>query len=86
MNVRDINHHLLHGDLGAPALFPHLEALEQAPFVFRLEFGLSRLPEAPGLISVRGPRQYGKSTWLEGELRRSAADHGPATEIGRAHV
>lgn len=91
MNVNDVNDTLLRGDLERPGLFPHLELLERAPIVFDVDFGLPELPEQPGVILIRGARQYGKSTWLEGQLRRSVEDHGPGSafylngdEIARA--
>jgi len=91
MDVTTINHLLSTGDLATPGLFPHLELLRNAPFVFQPDFGLARLPEQPGVIVVRGARQYGKSTWLEGQLRDSVATFGPGSafylngdEIGSA--
>ncbi len=48
-----------------------------APFLF--EFGLERLPREPGLLVIRGPRQYGKSTWLDLELRDTIRDFGPGS-------
>lgn len=62
MNVRSVNERLLRGEVAVPGVFPHLDALAASPFVFRFDFGLAELPEEPGLILVRGPRQYGKST------------------------
>jgi predicted AAA+ superfamily ATPase len=32
---------------------------------FRFEFRLNEFPTELGLIIIRGPRQYGKSTWLD---------------------
>jgi uncharacterized protein len=79
MNVNNINDALVHGALDRPGLFPHLELLERAAIVFDVDFGLPVLPEDPGVILIRGARQYGKSTWLEGQLRRSVQEHGPAS-------
>jgi predicted AAA+ superfamily ATPase len=76
MDVSTINRLLSTGELDTPGLFPHLELLGDAPFVFRPDFGLDRLPEQPGVIVVRGARQYGKSTWLEGQLRESIVAFG----------
>ena len=58
---------------------PHLEGVARSSFVFRHSFGLDVLPEEPGLILVRGARQYGKSTWLEGQLKATVEDHGPGS-------
>lgn len=60
-------------------LFPHAEDLKAVPFRFRMSFGLDRLPEEPGVIIIRGPRQYGKSTWLETQLLESVRQFGPGT-------
>ncbi|HEX6813448.1 MAG TPA: AAA family ATPase [Planctomycetota bacterium] len=79
MNVRDVNEALQAGDLAAEGLFPHLEALASSRFAFRADFGLDALPDEPGVLLVRGPRQYGKSTWLEGELRATVARAGPGS-------
>lgn len=79
MNVDQINAALARGALDEPGLFPRLEQLARAPFVFRVDFGLRELPREPGLVLVRGARQYGKSTWLEGELRRTVTEHGPGS-------
>lgn len=79
VDVRQINEHLLHGRVDLVGLFPHLEDLAQSPYVFRVDFGLESLPEEPGVILVRGPRQYGKSTWLEGQVQDTVTRFGPAT-------
>jgi predicted AAA+ superfamily ATPase len=44
-----------------------------------VDFGLEELPEQPGLIVVRGPRQYGKSTWIEDQLAKTIENHGPGS-------
>ncbi|MBD3335424.1 MAG: AAA family ATPase [Candidatus Eisenbacteria bacterium] len=79
MDVKQANEHLLHGRLDVPGLFPHLEDLAAAPFVFEVDFGLPELPTEAGLILVRGPRQYGKSTWLESQVRSTIERFGPGT-------
>ncbi|MBI2336667.1 MAG: ATP-binding protein [Deltaproteobacteria bacterium] len=50
--------------------------MESKAYPFRFEFGLDELPKNPGLIIIRGPRQYGKSTWLDMNLRWSAEEFG----------
>jgi predicted AAA+ superfamily ATPase len=74
-----VNDALSRGALEEPGLFPHLEELNRLPFVFSFDFGLDVLPESPGIILIRGPRQYGKSTWLERQLRETVASFGPGT-------
>ncbi len=79
MNVDGVNAALYAGNLDAPGLFPRLESLGDAPAVFRVEMGLDALPPEPGVLLIRGARQYGKSTWLEGVMRDTVREHGPGT-------
>lgn len=58
---------------------PSLAALKRQKFQFEIDFGLQSLPEGPGLVMIRGPRQYGKSTWLEGAFFESYAALGQAS-------
>jgi predicted AAA+ superfamily ATPase len=81
VNVDHLNDALLRGEIDRGGLCPHLDALEDAPFVFRMDFGLRALPEEPGLILIRGPRQLGKSTWLEGAMRDTVRTFGPGTAL-----
>ncbi|MGH7575784.1 MAG: hypothetical protein ACREM1_11755 [Longimicrobiales bacterium] len=60
----------MQGVLDAEGLFPHLEDEPKTGF-FRWDFGLPELPRESGVIVVRGPRQFGKSTWLEHQLRET---------------
>jgi predicted AAA+ superfamily ATPase len=43
---------------------------------FDWNFGLSKFPSEPGIMLVRGPRQYGKSTWREFQLRETLKECG----------
>jgi predicted AAA+ superfamily ATPase len=79
VDIKNINEALSLGRLDIPGLFPHLEDLEHIPYVFDVDFGLRDLPEAPGILLIRGARQYGKSTWLEGRLKDTVARHGPGS-------
>ena len=79
MNVRDVNRFLSRGAVNEPGVLPHAEQLRRQPYVFAFSFGLERLPEEPGILMVRGPRQYGKSTWLEAELGRAVGEFGPGS-------
>lgn len=81
MNVEHVNQALLAGTLDVPGLFPRLEALSEAPAVFEVAFGLPKLPLEPGLILVRGARQYGKSTWLEASMRDTVRRHGAGSAL-----
>ena len=81
MQIQDINRLLSEGRLDEPGLFPHLEALASLGVTFRQSFGLDHLPEGPGLLIIRGARQYGKSTWLEGELKKTIQTFGPGSAL-----
>ncbi len=81
MNVDQANRALLAGAVDDPAVLPRLHALAQAPAVFRFEFGLEKLPEEPGVLSIRGARQYGKSTWLESAVRSTVETFGPGSAL-----
>jgi hypothetical protein len=79
VNVDGVNAALSAGDIAAAGLFPHLESLGDAPAVFRVEMGLDGLPTEPGVLLIRGARQYGKSTWLEGAMRDTVREHRSGT-------
>ncbi len=76
MDVRSINRLLASGEIEREELWPHLTEMQSNALQFRFEFGLEELPVEPGLITIRGPRQYGKSTWLELQLRDSIRNFG----------
>jgi predicted AAA+ superfamily ATPase len=80
MNVDGRNQLYLKGITEAEGLFPHLEEAPASGF-FGWDFGLPELPEAPGIIVIRGPRQFGKSTWLEFQLRDTLRRFGPGTAL-----
>ncbi len=79
MNIKEINKKLSRGELDLPEMFPHLERLKTAPYVFNIDFGLKKLPTEPGILMIRGARQYGKSTWLEQALYDTIEQFGPGT-------
>jgi uncharacterized protein len=80
MNVVERNKMYLKGILQGEGIFPHLEAAPASGF-FNWDFGLAELPREPGIIVIRGPRQYGKSTWLEYQLRETLLQFGPGTAL-----
>ena len=80
MNVVERNQLYLKGILQGEGLFPHLEVAPASGF-FSWDFGLDELPREPGIIVIRGPRQYGKSTWLEYQLRETLRQFGPGTAL-----
>ncbi|MBI5299637.1 MAG: ATP-binding protein [Deltaproteobacteria bacterium] len=91
MDVKTINHLLAEGNIDRDDMWPRIVEMESKAHQFRFEFGLDELPTEPGLIIIRGPRQYGKSTWLDTNMRWSAEDFGKAStyylngdEIGSA--
>jgi len=64
------------GEIDRDDLWPKITEFEDQPCTFRFTFGLDELPVEPGIILIRGPRQYGKSTWLELELRETLEEYG----------
>ena len=80
MNVVGRNQLYLKGILQGEGLFPHLEVAPASGF-FNWDFGLAELPREAGIIVIRGPRQYGKSTWLEYQLRETLRQFGPGTAL-----
>jgi len=81
VNVREINSRLALGETSPEQFLSHLQDLRRSPRQFRFSFGLDSLPDEPGLIVVRGPRQYGKSTWLEQQIDGTVRTHGPGTAL-----
>lgn len=76
MDINAINVTLASGQLEDSKLFPHLARLSQLNHVFECEFGLDELPIEPGILLIRGPRQYGKSTWLEQQIIKTIKEFG----------
>lgn len=76
MNVNERNRLFADGNIDRADLWPKVTEYEAQPRTFRFIFGLEELPANPGIILIRGPRQYGKSTWLELELRDSLEVNG----------
>ena len=79
MNTMQVNKALAAGDVDTRGVLPKLDRLSEATVVFDVDFGLRELPEQPGIIVVRGPRQYGKSTWLQQQVRRTIETYGPGS-------
>lgn len=79
MNAFEVNQALARGEVGEAGVLPKLDELAGERFVFKTDFGLDALPEAPGVIVVRGARQYGKSTWLQTQIRQTVQTHGPGS-------
>ncbi len=79
MDVRTINTLLSRGEYSNTQMWPRKMEIESKGMQFRFEFGLDSLPEEPGVILIRGPRQYGKSTWLELNLHDSIKRYGPGS-------
>lgn len=79
MDIETINKRLSSGELDIPNMFPHLEKLKEMTHVFNIDFGLKKLPTTPGILLIRGARQYGKSTWLEQEILKTIEEFGAGT-------
>jgi predicted AAA+ superfamily ATPase len=76
-----INRSLIDGSPDREGVLPHVESLREVPFVFEQDFGLPELPIQPGVILIRGPRQYGKSTWLEQQILQTIKQFGKGTAL-----
>ncbi len=76
MDINLINQHLATGNPDYQRLLPHAYRLSQAPYIFPHEFGLEKLPTEPGILMIRGARQYGKSTWLEQQVIQTIKEFG----------
>ncbi len=76
-----INQALISGDISTAGVLPHLDDLKTVQYVFETDFGLNSLPNEPGVIMVRGPRQYGKSTWLEQQIANTIKEFGPGSAL-----
>ncbi len=81
MNVDQINALLLNGELDKKGLFPKIEILEKSKVQFEFDFGLPRLPSEAGILFIRGPRQFGKSTWLEMTLKQHIEKYGAGSGL-----
>ena len=79
METHILNQLLAEGKTKEAGQFPHLDRLKQAPFQFKVDFGLKTLPTEGGILLIRGARQYGKSTWLEQEIKHTIQTFGPGT-------
>ena len=79
MDTIQINKALSLGKIDDHGVLPKLEQLGREPIVFEFNFGLERLPKEPGIILIRGARQYGKSTWLQQKIRDTVKQFGPGS-------
>jgi predicted AAA+ superfamily ATPase len=80
MNVREKNEQLLTAKPGQLDFWPKIKEYQESRNLFFFEFPLGReLPTEPGLITIRGPRQYGKSTWLELSIRDTLEEYKPGS-------
>jgi predicted AAA+ superfamily ATPase len=79
MDVNTRNGLFSRGEIDRIDLWPKIAEYEDQPRTFRFTFGLDELPGEPGILLIRGPRQYGKSTWLELALRDTLLQNGPGS-------
>lgn len=79
MDIAHVNKALQEGAVDEQGVLPHLDGLRGVQYIFKPSFGLDTLPQEPGLLLIRGPRQYGKSTWLESEIKKSISMFGPGS-------
>jgi predicted AAA+ superfamily ATPase len=79
MNIHEINKALASGDVERTGVLPKLDILARQSIVFHADIGLDVLPEEPGILLIRGPRQYGKSTWLQQHIKETVKRFGPGS-------
>lgn len=79
MNNLEVNQALAAGDVGTPGVLPKIDILRQQLAILEIDFGLKQLPTEPGLLLIRGARQYGKSTWLQQQIRQTIITFGPGS-------
>ena len=76
MDVNNRNLLFSKGEIQHDDLWPKITEYREQPCTFRFSFGLDKLPTEGGIILIRGPRQFGKSTWLELELKQTLEEYG----------
>ncbi len=79
MDSLEINRALAAGAFDTRGVLPKVDTLKQQPAVFKIDFGLAELPCEPGILLIRGARQYGKSTWLQQRIHDTAKEFGPGS-------
>lgn len=79
MNALEINQALASGVHDSPGVLPKIDALKTQSAVFKINFGLDQLPCEPGILLIRGARQYGKSTWLQQCIHATVEEFGPGS-------
>ena len=79
MNFTEINQALAGGDIYQTGVLPKIDALKRQKAVFKTSFGLDELPKKPGILLIRGARQYGKSTWLQQQIKSTIEQFGPGS-------
>jgi predicted AAA+ superfamily ATPase len=81
MDLLEINTCLLSEHWNLAGVLPHLDHLQDMPVIFTPTFGLDTLPTEPGILMIRGSRQYGKSTWLEQQIALTIQTFGIGTAL-----
>lgn len=81
MNSKERNKLLFQGEIDRDDVLPKYSEYSQSrnPFFFELPVEIQELPLEPGLLFIRGPRQYGKSSWLENSIRETIENFGRGT-------
>jgi len=81
MDPKTLNQALLVPHPNVEVLFPALIKLREARYVFNVDFGLKELPEEPGILLIRGARQYGKSTWMAQAIVLTIKQYGAGSAV-----
>lgn len=79
MDVKILNEQLSLGFIDNKHMWPRITEYESRYIQFPFDFGLNKLPLESGILIIRGPRQYGKSTWLELEIKKTILEFGRAS-------
>ena len=79
MDSKTLNQKLLQPHDSPETLFPVLLKLKEIQYLLKVDFGLKKLPEEPGILLIRGARQYGKSTWLAQSIVTTLKQFGPGS-------
>lgn len=79
MDTKKRNQLLLEGRVDRDDVLPKYVEYSHSRNPFFFEFFLKDLPKKPGLLFIRGPRQYGKSSWLEKSIKYTIEEFGKGT-------
>ena len=77
----DINEGLTSPNIPPEAVLRHYASWMRLSMRFEGQGAIGALPEEPGVLLIRGPRQYGKSTWLECRIAETIHTFGAGSAV-----